>query len=215
MKVSINWISAGAIYESQENKNSVLCKNRLTCKNWSPFLIRSRPQCQNIKMINSTLLDQESLAWKQRVSCFRQLNLNKLDFSWDDGQTSRLGRVSFLEEKPAALPTHAALGGILLNAEKNRSMFQVDCGTWSFPMTENETEWSIISIFRQCGKVYAGGQFKSCFSLKVRNVCENRHYEYRHWHFQNSTSESNFQALFRRGHRTWWMELVLVYIWLT
>ena len=84
---------------------------------------------QNLKMINSTLIDQEVPVQKQKEFLAAQTSqLDKLDFLMQAMiKTSRLetGVISLeKKEQPIYDTLAAALGGILLNAEKSRSMFK-------------------------------------------------------------------------------------------
>ena len=86
----------------------------------------------NLKMINSTLLENEVPVQKQKEFLTAQATqLDKLDFLMQAMiKTSRLetGVIS-LEKKSQPLydTLAAALGGILLNAEKKQINVQVDC----------------------------------------------------------------------------------------
>lgn len=86
----------------------------------------------NLKMINSTLMEQEVPAQKQKEflsACSSQLD--KLDFLMQAMiKTSRLetGVISLNKKKQPIYDTLAsALGGILLNAEKKQINVMVDC----------------------------------------------------------------------------------------
>lgn len=86
----------------------------------------------NLKMINSTLMEQEVPAQKQKEflsACSSQLD--KLDFLMQAMiKTSRLetGVISLNKKKQPVYDTLAsALGGILLNAEKKQINVMVDC----------------------------------------------------------------------------------------
>ncbi|MBS6836452.1 MAG: sensor histidine kinase, partial [[Eubacterium] rectale] len=86
----------------------------------------------NLKMINSTLLENEVPVQKQKEFLTAQASqLDKLDFLMQMMiKTSRLeAGVISLEKKSQPLydTLAAALGGILLNAEKKQINVQVDC----------------------------------------------------------------------------------------
>ena len=86
----------------------------------------------NLKMINSTLIDQEVPVQKQKEFLAAQTSqLDKLDFLMQAMiKTSRLetGVISLeKKEQPIYDTLAAALGGILLSAEKKRIDVQVDC----------------------------------------------------------------------------------------
>lgn len=118
-------------------------------------------------MINSTLLEMKSLCKTKEFLTAQASQLDKLDFLMQAMiKTSRLetGVIS-LEKKSQPLydTLAAALGGILLNAEKNRSMFKWTARrTWSFPMTEMDKR-STVQYFGQCSEIYAGGRSNPCF----------------------------------------------------
>lgn len=132
------------LYEvMQENKNSIAQERADLQELISDISHQVKTPIANLKVINSTLLENEIPVQKQKEFLTAQATqLDKLDFLMQAMiKTSRLetGVIS-LEKKSQPLydTLAAALGGILLNAEKNRSMFKWTARrTWSFPMTEN------------------------------------------------------------------------------
>ena len=121
------------LYEvMQENKNSIAQERADLQELISDISHQVKTPIANLKMINSTLLENEVPAEKQKEFLVSQLGqLDKLDFLMQAMiKTSRLetGVIS-LEKKSQPLydTLAAALGGILLNAEKKRIDVQADC----------------------------------------------------------------------------------------
>lgn len=118
------------LYEvMQENKNSIAQERADLQELISDISHQVKTPIANLKVINSTLLENEVPVQKQKEFLTAQATqLDKLDFLMQAMiKTSRLetGVIS-LEKKSQPLydTLAAALGGILLNAEKNRSMFK-------------------------------------------------------------------------------------------
>ena len=123
----------GRLYEvMQENKNSITKEQSDLQELISDISHQVKTPIANLKMINSTLIDQEVPVQKQKEFLAAQTSqLDKLDFLMQAMiKTSRLetGVIS-LEKKSQPLydTLAAALGGILLNAEKKQINVQVDC----------------------------------------------------------------------------------------
>ncbi len=121
------------LYEvMQENKNSIAQERADLQELISDISHQVKTPIANSKMINSTLLENEVPVQKQKEFLTAQASqLDKLDFLMQAMiKTSRLetGVIS-LEKKSQPLydTLAAALGGILLNAEKKQINVQVDC----------------------------------------------------------------------------------------
>ena len=121
------------LYEvMQENKNSIAQERADLQELISDISHQVKTPIANLKVINSTLLENEVPVQKQKEFLTAQATqLDKLDFLMQAMiKTSRLetGVIS-LEKKSQPLydTLAAALGGILLNAEKKQINVQVDC----------------------------------------------------------------------------------------
>ena len=121
------------LYEvMQENKNSIAQERADLQELISDISHQVKTPIANLKVINSTLLENEVPVQKQKEFLTAQATqLDKLDFLMQAMiKTSRLetGVIS-LEKKsqPFYDTLAAALGGILLNAEKKQINVQVDC----------------------------------------------------------------------------------------
>ena len=121
------------LYEiMQENKNSIAQERADLQELISDISHQVKTPIANLKVINSTLLENEISVQKQKEFLTAQATqLDKLDFLMQAMiKTSRLetGVIS-LEKKSQPLydTLAAALGGILLNAEKKQINVQVDC----------------------------------------------------------------------------------------
>ena len=121
------------LYEAmQENKNSIARERADLQELISDISHQVKTPIANLKMINSTLLENEVPMQKQKEFLTAQTSqLDKLDFLMQAMiKTSRLetGVIS-LEKKSQPLydTLAAALGGIFLNAEKKQINVQVDC----------------------------------------------------------------------------------------
>lgn len=116
----------------QENKNSIAKERADLQELISDISHQVKTPIANLKMINSTLIDQEVPVQKQKEFLAAQTSqLDKLDFLMQAMiKTSRLetGVISLeKKEQPIYDTLAAALGGILLSAEKKRIDVQVDC----------------------------------------------------------------------------------------
>ena len=121
------------LYEvMQENKNSIAQEQADLQELISDISHQVKTPIANLKMINSTLLENEVPVQKQKEFLTAQASqLDKLDFLMQAMiKTSRLetGVIS-LEKKSQPLydTLAAALGDILLNAEKKQIDVQVEC----------------------------------------------------------------------------------------
>lgn len=123
----------GRLYEvMQENKNSIAEERSDLQELISDISHQVKTPIANLKMINSTLMEQEVPAQKQKEFLAAQTSqLDKLDFLMQAMiKTSRLeaGVISLEKrEQPIYDTLAAALGGILLNAEKKQINVQVNC----------------------------------------------------------------------------------------
>lgn len=121
------------LYEvMQENKNNIAKERADLQELISDISHQVKTPIANLKMINSTLIDQEVPVQKQKEFLAAQTSqLDKLDFLMQAMiKTSRLetGVISLeKKEQPIYDTLAAALGGILLNAEKKQIDVQVDC----------------------------------------------------------------------------------------
>ncbi len=123
----------GRLYEvMNENRRSVAKERSDLQELISDISHQVKTPIANLKMINSTLLEQEVPAQKQKEFLEAQVSqLDKLDFLMQAMiKTSRLetGVISLdKKEQPIYDTLASALGGILLNAEKKRIDVSVNC----------------------------------------------------------------------------------------
>ena len=121
------------LYEvMQENKNSIAQERADLQELISDISHQVKTPIANLKMINSTLLENEVPVQKQKEFLTAQASqLDKLDFLMQAMiKTSRLetGVISLEQKQQPVYDTlAAALGGILLNAEKKQIDVQVEC----------------------------------------------------------------------------------------
>lgn len=121
------------LYEvMQENKNSIAKERADLQELISDISHQVKTPIANLKMINSTLTEQEVPAQKQKEFLAAQAGqLDKLDFLMQAMiKTSRLetGVISLEKKQQPIYDTlAAALGGILLNAERKQIDVRVDC----------------------------------------------------------------------------------------
>ena len=123
----------GRLYEvMNENRRSIVKERADLQELISDISHQIKTPIANLKMINSTLMDQEVPPHKQKEflsACASQLD--KLDFLMQAMiKTSRLetGVISLDKKKQTVYDTLAsALGGILLNAEKKQIDVSVNC----------------------------------------------------------------------------------------
>lgn len=123
----------GRLYEVMDENRRNVAKERADLQELiSDISHQVKTPIANLKMINSTLMEQEVPPYKQKeflLACESQLD--KLDFLMQAMvKTSRLetGVISLEKKKQPIYDTlAAALGGILLNAEKKNIHVSVDC----------------------------------------------------------------------------------------
>ena len=131
------------LYEvMQENKNGIAQERADLQELISDISHQVKTPIANLKMINSTLLEKEFLTAQAS-------QLDKLDFLMQAMiKTSRLetGVIS-LEKKSQPLydTLAAALGGILLNAEKKQINVQVDCP--ENLVVSHDRKWTSEALF--------------------------------------------------------------------
>ena len=116
----------------QENKNSIAKERADLQELISDISHQVKTPIANLKMINNTLLENEVPPQKQKEFLTAQASqLDKLDFLMQAMiKTSRLetGVISLEQKQQPVYDTlAAALGGILLNAEKKQIDVQVEC----------------------------------------------------------------------------------------
>ena len=123
----------GRLYEvMQENKNNIAKERADLQELISDISHQVKTPIANLKMINNTLLENEVPPQKQKEFLTAQASqLDKLDFLMQAMiKTSRLetGVISLEQRQQPIYDTlAAALGGILLNAEKKKIDVQVEC----------------------------------------------------------------------------------------
>lgn len=139
------------LYEvMQENKNGIAQERADLQELISDISHQVKTPIANLKMINSTLLENEVPVQKQKEFLTAQATqLDKLDFLMQAMiKTSRLetGVIS-LEKKSQPLydTLAAALGGILLNAEKKQINVQVDCP--ENLVVSHDRKWTSEALF--------------------------------------------------------------------
>ena len=139
------------LYEvMQENRNSIAKEREELQELISDISHQVKTPIANLKMINNTLLEQEVPLQKQREFLVAQTGqLDKLDFLMQAMiKTSRLetGIIS-LEPKIQSIydTLAAALGGILLNAEKKQIAVSVDCP--EHLMVSHDQKWTREALF--------------------------------------------------------------------
>ena len=121
------------LYEvMQENKNGIAQERADLQELISDISHQVKTPIANLKMINNTLLENEVPPQKQKEFLTAQASqLDKLDFLMQAMiKTSRLetGVISLEQKQQPVYDTlAAALGGILLNAEKKQIDVQVEC----------------------------------------------------------------------------------------
>lgn len=141
----------GRLYEvMQENKNSITKERTELQELISDISHQVKTPIANLKMINSTLTEQEVPVQKQKEFLAAQAGqIDKLDFLMQAMiKTSRLetGVIS-LDRKvqPIYDTLAAALGGILLNAEKKAIHVNVECS--SDVLLAHDKKWTGEALF--------------------------------------------------------------------
>ena len=136
--------------QTEENKNSIAQERADLQELISDISHQVKTPIANLKVINSTLLENEIPVQKQKEFLTAQATqLDKLDFLMQAMiKTSRLetGVIS-LEKKSQPLydTLAAALGGILLNAEKKQINVQVDCP--ENLVVSHDRKWTSEALF--------------------------------------------------------------------
>lgn len=169
----------GRLYEvMQENKNSIAKERADLQELISDISHQVKTPIANLKMINSTLLEQEIPAEKRKEFLSAQSSqLDKLDFLMQAMiKTSRLetGVISLEQKQQPVYDTlAAALGGILLNAEKKRIEVQVNCP--ENLSAAHDRKWTSEALFNILDNAVkytpAGGQIRiqvECWEMYVK-----------------------------------------------
>lgn len=134
----------------QENRNSVAKERADLQELVSDISHQVKTPLANLKMINATLLQQAVPKEKQKDFLLSMQNqLDKLDFLMQAMiKTSRLETGVIVLEKqqqPIYDTLAAALGGILLNAEKKRIAVNVDCA--ESLSVSHDRRWTSEALF--------------------------------------------------------------------
>lgn len=139
------------LYEIMQNNRRSISKERADLQELiSDISHQVKTPIANLKMINSTLLENSVPQDKQReflIACGAQLD--KLDFLMQAMiKTSRLetGVISLKKEKQTVYDTLAiALGGIFLNAEKKHIQVDVNCP--EMLTVSHDRKWTSEALF--------------------------------------------------------------------
>ena len=158
----------GRLYEvMQENKNSIAKERTDLQELISDISHQVKTPIANLKMINNTLLEKEVPPQKQKEFLTAQASqLDKLDFLMQAMiKTSRLetGVISLEQKQQPVYDTlAAALGGILLNAEKKQIDVQVECP--EHLDARHDRKWTSEALFNILDNAVkytpAGGQIR-------------------------------------------------------
>ena len=158
----------GRLYEvMQENKNSIAKERTDLQELISDISHQVKTPIANLKMINNTLLENEVPPQKQKEFLTAQASqLDKLDFLMQAMiKTSRLetGVISLEQRQQPVYDTlAAALGGILLNAEKKKIDVQVECP--EHLDARHDRKWTSEALFNILDNAVkytpAGGQIR-------------------------------------------------------
>ena len=158
----------GRLYEvMQENKNSIAKERADLQELISDISHQVKTPIANLKMINNTLLENEVPPQKQKEFLTAQASqLDKLDFLMQAMiKTSRLetGVISLEQKQQPVYDTlAAALGGILLNAEKKQIDVQVECP--EHLDARHDRKWTSEALFNILDNAVkytpAGGQIR-------------------------------------------------------
>lgn len=141
----------GRLYEVMNENRRSIAKERADLQELiSDISHQVKTPIANLKMINSTLMEQDVAAYKQKeflLACASQLD--KLDFLMQAMiKTSRLetGVISLDKKKQPIYDTLAsALGGILLNTEKKQIDVEVDCP--EHLVVSHDRKWTSEALF--------------------------------------------------------------------
>ena len=158
----------GRLYEvMQENKNNIAKERADLQELISDISHQVKTPIANLKMINNTLLENEVPPQKQKEFLTAQASqLDKLDFLMQAMiKTSRLetGVISLEQRQQSIYDTlAAALGGILLNAEKKKIDVQVECP--EHLDARHDRKWTSEALFNILDNAVkytpAGGQIR-------------------------------------------------------
>ena len=158
----------GRLYEvMQENKNSIAKERADLQELISDISHQVKTPIANLKMINNTLLENEVPPQKQKEFLTAQASqLDKLGFLMQAMiKTSRLetGVISLEQRQQPVYDTlAAALGGILLNAEKKKIDVQVECP--EHLDARHDRKWTSEALFNILDNAVkytpAGGQIR-------------------------------------------------------
>ena len=158
----------GRLYEvMQENKNNIAKERADLQELISDISHQVKTPIANLKMINNTLLENEVPPQKQKEFRTAQASqLDKLDFLMQAMiKTSRLetGVISLEQKQQPVYDTlAAALGGILLNAEKKQIDVQVECP--EHLDARHDRKWTSEALFNILDNAVkytpAGGQIR-------------------------------------------------------
>ena len=132
-------------------------------------------------------------------------------------KTSRLetGVISLEQKQQPVYDTlAAALGGILLNAEKKQIDVQVECPEHLDARHDRKwTSEALFNILDNAVKYTRQAAESVCRWKGWENVCEDRHCRHRHWHLRTAPRD-DFQAVFTGKMRCMmWTVLGLACIW--
>lgn len=158
----------GRLYEvMQENKNNIAKERADLQELISDISHQVKTPIANLKIINNTLLENEVPPQKQKEFLTAQASqLDKLDFLMQAMiKTSRLetGVISLNQKQQPVYDTlAAALGGILLNAEKKQIDVQVECP--EYLDARHDRKWTSEALFNILDNAVkytpAGGQIR-------------------------------------------------------
>ena len=158
----------GRLYEvMQENKNNIAKERADLQELISDISHQVKTPIANLKIINNTLLENEVPPQKQKEFLTAQASqLDKLDFLMQAMiKTSRLetGVISLEQKQQPVYDTlAAALGGILLNAEKKQIAVQVECP--EHLDARHDRKWTSEALFNILDNAVkytpAGGQIR-------------------------------------------------------
>ena len=158
----------GRLYEvMQENKNNIAKERADLQELISDISHQVKTPIANLKIINNTLLENEVPPQKQKEFLTAQASqLDKLDFLMQAMiKTSRLetGVISLEQKQQPVYDTlAAALGGILLNAEKKQIDVQVECP--EHLDARHDRKWTSEALFNILDNAVkytpAGGQIR-------------------------------------------------------
>ena len=140
------------LYEvMQENKNGIAQERADLQELISDISHQVKTPIANLKMINSTLLENEVPVTKNKKSLLtaQASQLDKLDFLMQAMIKTSLWETGVISLEKKSQPLYdtlaAALGGILLNAEKKQINVQVDCP--ENLVVSHDRKWTSEALF--------------------------------------------------------------------